>query len=273
MNLFSISYLKNLSPNGGDGQVQTEYLPEKKSLPPAGEANNGSTGNISQQLFYAKENFVRTMIHEIRNPLTAINLANQSLTEMIADGDNIQSSKIYTSIISKNVSRIEHLLRRLLDPGKGEQSDFIPTDICHVIDIALAKAEDRFFLQKIKVYKSYIPGYIINGNPEKLSRAFLNIIVNAVEAMTQDHGKLWIAVYQSKKDDIRIVIKDNGRGIEPEIVQKMFDENISCKPGGHGIGLHYVKEIMDLHHATISVSSEPGIGTTIVVLFKSYKRF
>jgi signal transduction histidine kinase len=210
------------------------------------------------------------IIHEIRNPLTAISLANQALLGEIEHGDVSESLNPLSAIISKNISRIECLLHDLLyvSSGCNAELELSPTDLSEVIEKSLKEADDRIFLKKVEITKSYTPGILIQGNAEKLSVAFLNIIVNAIEAVQEYEGRIWITVYHVK-DEVRVVFKDNGAGMEPEIATHMFDKNFSKKTKGLGVGLTHVKEIMDKHHATISVSSEPEIGTLIVIRFRA----
>ena len=207
------------------------------------------------------------IIHEIRNPLTAISLANQSLREEIQDDGLPLSFNVYTDIVSKNITRIEALLKTLLSincPGKVE---FVPTDICDVIERCLERADDRIFLKEVEVSRSYSPGLLINGSAEQLSIVFLNIIVNAIEAVKPSEGNLWITVYQLK-NEVKVVFKDNGCGMEPEVAVHMFDKNFSNKGKGLGVGMAHVKEILAAHNASVTVNSEPGTGTTIILAFK-----
>ena len=117
------------------------------------------------------------------------------------------------------------------------------------------------------VSKSYSPGLLVNGNAEQLSIVFLNIIVNAIEAVKEGEGNLWITVYQLR-NEVKVVFKDNGCGMEPDVAIHMFDKNFSGKTKGLGVGMSHVHEILALHQASISVNSEPGTGTTIILAFK-----
>jgi signal transduction histidine kinase len=210
---------------------------------------------------------VGMIIHEIRNPLTAISLANQSLREEIQDDNLPLSFNIFTDIVSKNINRIETMLREMLSINCQNKMELVPTDICNVIEECLQKADDRIFLKKLDVSRSYSPGLLINGNAEQLSIVFLNIIVNAIEAVKEGEGNLWITVYMVK-NEVKVIFKDNGCGMEPGVAAHMFDKNFSRKGKGLGVGMSHVKEILALHNACISVNSEPGTGTTIILVFK-----
>lgn len=207
------------------------------------------------------------IIHEIRNPLTAISLANQSLREEIQYDSLPLSFNVYTDIVSKNINRIEALLRTLLSINCQGKIELVPIDICNVIEQCLQKADDRIFLKKLDVSRSYCPGVLINGNTEQLSIVFLNIIINAIEAVKEGEGNLWITVYQLK-NDVKVVFKDNGCGMDPEVAVHMFDKNFSSKGKGLGVGMAHVKEILALHGASISVNSKTDTGTTIMLVFR-----
>jgi signal transduction histidine kinase len=208
------------------------------------------------------------IIHEIRNPVTAIRLANDAIKELSADANlHPEELTIYTKIITDNIRAIEELIKELLTVKKDKENRLKPVDIGSIIDDSLRKAEDRIFLRKIKVVKSYPQGMMVKADSEKLSLAFLNIIVNATEAICKN-GKIWITVYQSQKD-IKVIFKDNGSGMEPEVASRLFTKRYSGKPEGLGVGLMHVKQILDEHEASVSVYSEPGSGTTFLITFKN----
>jgi len=215
-----------------------------------------------------KEEVVRKIIHEIRNPITAISLANQSIREAARKDGVAGSVELFTDIISRNTASIEEMLKNLLIGNCDSESPFIHTDVCYILDDSLAKAKDRIYLKQVNVNKSYTPGIMVHGNHEKLSLAFLNIIINAIEAVDAVDGNLWIATYQSQ-NEVKVIFKDNGIGMNPEVAAHMFDEKFSRKPHGLGVGLAHVKEILNAHNADVIVNSQPGFGTSVVVVFKA----
>jgi signal transduction histidine kinase len=250
---------------GSDGKEKTLRRSKKNEHKKA--AGQNLAGDENNPLTVQER--IGMIIHEIRNPLTAISLANQSLREEIQYDNLPLSFNIFTDIVSKNIDRIEAMLKDLLSINCQNKMELVPTDICDVIEECLEKADDRIFLKKVDVSRSYSPGLLINGNADGLSIVFLNIIVNAIEAVKEGEGNLWITVYQLK-NEVKVVFKDNGSGMEPEVAHHMFDKNFSGKTKGLGVGMSHVKEILALHNAAISVNSEPGTGTTIILAFKRY---
>jgi signal transduction histidine kinase len=227
---------------------------------------NADTPN-DRRSAWSFESAVQSIVHEIRNPLTAISLANQSLNDEAGYVD--PSLQVFTDIVAKNIDRIETILRELLHVNEPGNCGFAPMDICDVIEKSLQRADDRVFLKKVKVVKSYGFDLLVNGDGEKLGVVFLNIIINALEAVTE-RGKLWITVYKAK-DEIKVVFKDNGSGMDGHTTGRMFDRNFSRKPNGTGVGLATAKEILERHGANIEVNSEVGSGTTIVISFKGHQ--
>jgi len=226
---------------------------------------NRSGNSTNSDSASTMKNAVQAIIHEIRNPLTAISLANQSLNEEVEYvAPTLQT---LTEIISRNITRIEIILKELMHANDGEEWQFASTDLCDLIEKSLQYAGDRILLKKVKVVKSYGLSLLIKAHQEKLTTAFLNIIINAIEAV-KERGKLWITAYRAK-DEVKVIFKDNGSGISPDVAAHIFERNFSSKPKGAGMGLSNVKDILQRHRANISINSEPGTGTTVIISFKN----
>ena len=214
-----------------------------------------------------KENAIMAIVHEIRNPLTAIKLTNR-LMQQAFDKEELDRSLMqsYQMIVVQNIERIEKYLTEALT-YKAVEAILEHVNICDCLDRAIDQAEDRIYLSGISLHNNCTGDHWVHGNAEKLITAFLNLIINSVEAIEPGKGKIWISVYEAD-NTIRITFKDNGVGMEPGVVAKIFDPNFSTKDG-IGIGLFNVKEIMDLHKAHIIADSLPDVGTSISILFTS----
>ena len=214
-----------------------------------------------------KEKAIMAIVHEIRNPLTAIKLTNQLMQEAFERNEkDMLLMQSYASMVEKNIARIEKHLTEVLAYRKKEL-ELTPVNICDCIDKGLCEAKDRLFLANIQVSKNYKGSHWVFGNEEKLVTAFLNIIINAIEAIKKEDGKIWISVYHTN-NSVRITFKDNGIGMSATTVGKIFDPKFSTKDG-IGIGMSNVKEIMNLHKASIIADSLPDVGTSISILFSS----
>ncbi|HOX81904.1 MAG TPA: PAS domain S-box protein [Chryseolinea sp.] len=208
----------------------------------------------------------RIVAHEIRNPLTNLNLALEHLKdEMLPATEGI---RLYSDIIQRNANRIEHLVGEMLNSSKPKELQLNLESVNAVVDETIALAIDRINLKEITLERNFAENlHRILVDKEKVKIALLNIIINAVEAMTEKEGVLFIRTNQ--QDNIIVIsIIDNGKGISADELDKLFEPFFTAKPSGLGLGLTSTKNILDSHNAEILVMSEQGKGTTFNVLFK-----
>ena len=221
--------------------------------------------NEKVQLREDNEKAIAAIIHEIRNPLTAIKLSNQLMQQAFENEERdmllVQS---YLTIVAQNIERIENHLKEALC-YKRREIIMEPVNVCDCLDKAICLATDRIRLSGIALNNNFTGSHYVRGDTEKLTTAFLNIIINAIEAIRSDHGKIWISVYESN-NTVRITFKDNGVGMTAGVADKIFDPDFSTKDG-IGIGLFNVKEILNMHKAHIVADSLPDVGTSINILF------
>ena len=205
----------------------------------------------------------RTIAHEVRNPLTNINLAVEHLRSEV-DGE--EEVNMLFEMITRNTDRINQLISNLLNSTRTSELEFVKASINDVLDKSLEFAQDRIELKKIKVVKNYNPDICpILVNNEKIYIAFLNIIVNAIEAM-DERGTLQISTEHIKGRCVAR-IKDTGKGMSKADVGKLFEPYFTTKENGHGLGLTNTQNIILSHNANIAAESEPGKGTTFIVSF------
>lgn len=213
--------------------------------------------------FAATGRISRTIAHEVRNPLTNINLAAEQLRNEISENDDV---KMLFDMISRNSNRINQLISDLLNSTRISELNYVKASINDVIDSSLEFAIDRIELKHITVIKRYDKDICpILVDQEKIKIAFLNIIVNAIEAM-EDNGVLEITT-ERKSDRCITRIKDNGKGMMKEDVGRLFEPYFTTKEKGTGLGLTNTQNIILAHNASINVDSESGKGTTFVLSF------
>jgi signal transduction histidine kinase len=208
----------------------------------------------------------RTIAHEVRNPLTSLNLAlEQMKDEMPKDNESL---KIYSDVIQRNASRIEQLIDEMLSSSKPRELNLELTTVEQMIKETIALAIDRLNLNEVRLETDYAPNLPrILLDREKIKIAFLNIVVNAVEAMEQGKGRLRITA-GARDGFVIVTISDNGKGIAPKDIEKLFDPFFTAKQGGMGLGLTSTKNILTSHSATIEVSSKVNQGSTFFIYFK-----
>jgi PAS domain S-box-containing protein len=206
---------------------------------------------------------VRMLAHEVRNPLTNVNLSAEQLEMELTDEDQ----KFYTQIIKRNCTRINDLITQLLQPSSSADIELVESSINKVLDEAIGTAYDRVQLKRIQIVSQYTEeDYQLPLDSVSLQMAFLNLITNAIEAMEEDKGILRIST-RNVSDGFQVIFSDNGCGISEENMDKIFEPYFTGKNAGMGIGLATTMSIIHAHHGRIDVQSEANVGTTFTISF------
>jgi len=209
----------------------------------------------------AAARLVRTLAHEVRNPLNNVQMAIEQLDSSHVPEDD----KIFLEIIQRNAKRIDNLIGELLDSYRPYEKTFRVTNLRNVLEDTLQLALDRVRLKGIKISAKYpSEPCIIQADEEKLKIAFLNIVVNATEAIPNGNGEVDI-VLSEKPEHYIVEIADNGTGIPPEILAKLFEPYFTSKRNGMGLGLASTLNIVQAHGGTIDVESEVNNGSKFIV--------
>ena len=217
----------------------------------------------SIEKFAASGRIARTIAHEVRNPLTNISLATEQLKETVPPHEE---TDLLLGMIGRSVNRINQLVSDLLNATRIEQLNYTPANINQLLNEALELAQDRSELNHIKVEKYYANDLCeILVDKEKIKLAFLNIIVNAIEAMNNDSGILEIKSFK-QGDKCIVEFKDNGTGIDDETMHKLFEPYFTSKVNGNGLGLTHTQNIIINHKGSINVRSKKGNGSTFIVM-------
>ena len=220
----------------------------------------------SMEKFTATGRIARTIAHEVRNPLTNISLAAEQLQESAIQ--NSESSMLL-DMINRNTVRINQLVSDLLNATKVIELHNKTVNINKIIDETLDLAADRIDLGKIKIEKNYLAeGCNVSVDEEIIKVAFLNIIVNAIEATEKNKGVIRL---KTRKEGTRCIveIEDNGSGMDEDTQQKLFEPYFTSKPKGNGLGLTNTQNIIMTHRGKISVRSKPGKGSVFMVTLKT----
>lgn len=219
----------------------------------------------SMEKFTATGRVARTIAHEVRNPLTNISLAAEQLQDMAIQ--NSESSMLL-DMISRNGVRINQLISDLLTATKAIELNIQKVSINKVLDETLEMAADRLDLSQVKVQKDYATNICdVAVDEEKIKIAFLNIIVNAIEAMEKHKGMLTLRT-KNAGDQCIIEIEDNGAGMDEDTLQKLFEPYFTNKSKGNGLGLTNCQNIIMSHQGKISVQSTVGKGSLFVVTLR-----
>ena len=222
---------------------------------------------------------VRTIAHEVRNPLGSIRLGTQLLQHtdameaelQVGDYPNkIQLSqneiKEYTAIIIKEVDRLNRFIEQLLAFSKPAMQVAKLTDIHQLLDNSLAICRPELELHVITVltqYDSDCPQ--VNINEDGIMQVILNLFYNAIEAMDTE-GTLTIQTeYLPEARVLYVRVQDDGPGIPPEDVPMLFDPFYTTKQKGTGLGLYISQKIIAEHQGSIEVDANLEVGTAFVM--------
>ena len=201
--------------------------------------------------------FSSFIMHDLKNPITGLSMLAEGIDQNIADDDKL---KKYSTELMITANRILDFLRAVLIQSKPVEFDAVPIQINDVIKDALSTLNYQPKTITINLDDS-IPK--LQGDTQLLSRAFSNIVQNALEAVDLD-GKIIIKTCKTG-GNIQISIEDNGPGISNDKLANIFKPFFTEKKTGHGLGLSMVKKTIIAHKGNIEVVSEPGHFTRFTI--------
>lgn len=236
----------------------------KQRISELDKANKELIQMRSIEKFASTGRIARTIAHEVRNPLTNINLAVDQLKNDL-NGHLADNSGMMLDMISRNSLRINQLITDLLNSTKFTELVYKRVSVNQLLDETLELAKDRIQLNNITVTKNYA-GEIcdIAVDVDRMRIAFLNLIVNAIEAMEPGKGILQLRTL-SKDHKCVVIITDNGPGIDKDSQSKLFEAYFTTKSKGTGLGLTNTQNIILNHSGHINMESEVGKGTSFTI--------
>lgn len=198
--------------------------------------------------------------HEINNPLMPIVVNLEGMLEDIAQDMPIREQDIQHTIDSAH--RIERMIRRLLDFSRKRDQSRPDGEILYIDDVlqgVIELSNKHFEHSSIQIYSELPKLSPTFGNQDQLEQVFLNIMLNAKDAMPTG-GKLFIELFE-EQSYITVQIVDTGIGIADDKIGHIFEPFVSDKEGGTGLGLFITHEVIQSHDGSIDVSSKPNEGT------------
>jgi len=204
-----------------------------------------------------------SIAHEINNPLQAI---QTSLHLTMHPNLDEAGRRRYLGIAQEEMRRLVQIVRRMLDFYRPASSMACDLDLNRAVQDALAIANKKLQQAHIQVNVRLAPDLPpVWGSANQLSQVFLNIIINALEAMN-DGGNIWVGTaYHAERDQVVAAFRDSGTGITPEVREHFFEPFHTTKTNGTGLGLAISYGIVKRHKGTIEVESAPGEGATFIV--------
>ena len=195
--------------------------------------------------------------HEIRNPLTSI----RGFIQLLHSDDQIHST--YYHVMLEEIDRINEIAGELLVLAKPNKLQLVKGNIEGVIQSVITLLTPQSKLNGIDMFiKALDPIPEIDCEPNSLKQVFINMIKNSIEAEAK---KIEITLSKTKDNFVKVMIKDDGCGIDEERIKRLGEPFYSMKEKGTGLGLTVSYKILADHHATLRYSSQLGQGTEVEI--------
>jgi signal transduction histidine kinase len=201
--------------------------------------------------------------HEINTPLTGIS----SYCQFLLDNPDGAENRELIGKMQDQVLRANRIIRTLLDFSRQKGQQAMPVDLNKVLDESLALVEHKLKKKDIAFRRETDFKQSIHGFPTRLQQLFINLFINAIDAIDRQG---WISVSgEESEEQVLIRFKDNGRGIGEKHLEKIFDPFFTTKDVGQGtgLGLAIVYNIVKEHYGNIEVHSKIDRGTTFIITF------
>lgn len=226
-------------------------------------------GLLSREISQSKDlstigMLARWMAHEIRNPLSSLNINIELLRDELREEIHLAQKEEIQSLlnfISYETLRLENNLKEFLDFNRLPPLRFEWVQLNEVLDsIAhLLRPDAQMKNARLEVhFQKNLP--LVKIDVSQINLAVSNLLINSIQAVSE-RGEIHLTTRGSKKN-VFIIIQDNGVGISKEHLPKIFDFMFSTKPTGSGLGLSIAKKIISDHHGEITVKSEVNRGAT-----------
>ena len=209
-----------------------------------------------------------SMSHEIRNPLVAIKTFAQLLPERFEDAD---FRKDFNQIVVREIDRLDKIITQINNFAHPPQLVMKPIDLRSSVTKALDMARDRFGVNGEVALETSLPNDLpkVLGDESALAEAFAHLVANAAEAVAgQDKPRITLSAKPIREGnrarEVVISIRDNGKGIDPDLKDKIFSPFCTTKPRGMGLGLPIVKRTIFDHNGRVDIDSSSN-GTIVNV--------
>ena len=202
--------------------------------------------------------------HEIRNPLSSMRMLAQMLLQKPEMSPKMSEEKHQQSVryILEEIERIDTIVKGLMDFARPSSLDLKQQRITPILQTVLSLMEANLAHHNIQLVLDVLPETPeIQFDSDKLKQAFMNVVLNAMEAMPQG-GVLRVSTF-TENDSVCIKVKDTGIGIPAEDLEYLFEPFFTRKARGTGLGLANVKRILEEHGGTVEIDSIPDEGTEV----------
>lgn len=207
------------------------------------------------------------LAHEVRNPLSSLDIHVQLLTEDLGGLPAPPPAKVLErlEIIRHEVSRLDGIVRQFLTLAGPSPVNLQPVDVRellrHVSRVLAPDAESRRIAIAVDVAPVVAEFW---ADPAQLTQAFVNLLLNAFQAIEHD-GRVEVTLVPEGEDVVRIDVRDTGTGILPEHLLAIFEPFFTTKSDGSGLGLWIVQQIVTAHRGSVTAANHPERGAVVTL--------
>lgn len=213
------------------------------------------------------EDLSASIAHEIRNPVTAAKSLVQQMGEDPVSGENIE----YARVALEELDRVERSISHLLKYARDEEYHFDRVMLPELVESVVASVGDRIDSLGVALEIEVAAAGQMRGDSEKIRRILLNLISNALDALTEAGTSAPRVVITAGENlagsEVWLRVRDNGPGIAPDVRHHIFDPFFTTKSLGTGLGLALSKKIVEAHGGSMEVRSEANRGAEFLLTF------
>jgi signal transduction histidine kinase len=204
---------------------------------------------------------VAAVSHEIRTPLGIISSTAELLKRKLEPSD---PQERLAQVIVQEANRLNSIVTDFLNFARPTTPNLMPCNVAKVLERNLDFLAPQMNNNGYKIHKNFDGGHEIQADPGMLYQAFLNILMNAMQAMPEG-GSITIELFDTADDTLRVIFSDEGKGIAGEDAEKLWEPFFTTKEKGSGLGLAIVKKIVEGHGGAVHIGNRPEKGAQVTV--------
>ncbi|MBL0740200.1 tetratricopeptide repeat-containing sensor histidine kinase [Chryseolinea lacunae] len=216
--------------------------------------------------------FTAGIAHEINNPLNFIMGGLQGITHTLKNADSVPHTELSQDLgdliapLEKGAFRVKKIVDSMLAITRHSLNDISSCDLAENMKLALMLVSTMPEMKNITINMATENAPVVECNAGEINQVFINLLTNAVHA-TQGAGMIGIIFLLDHHGHAVVKVKDNGKGIRPEDLPKIYDPFFTTKPAGQGtgLGLSICRKIIERHSGTMKIESTFSVGTTVTI--------
>ncbi len=214
---------------------------------------------------------VAGVVHELNNPLTAVNMYSDVLVEKLANAGHDPADVEKLRAIKESGLRIQRLARDLVAYARPAGARQEPVEMAGVLEEAARLAKPALKETSAVLEKVFLEVPPIEGSRPALVQVFVNLVTNAAQAVTAG-GRVRLSLGRTN-GEVKVEVADDGAGMPPEVAKRAFEPFFTTRPGvGIGLGLPIVQGIVERHGGKVALETGPATGTTVTVTLPLKRR-